>query len=269
MQIFFVVALEWKFDFTCVVVFHQRGKKCTFWATKGALSGVKIKIYMWWHFVRRAKKVHFELHTGNLLWMKRERMLYRRGGISPKRPKMYILSCKLAHLCVSEVKIRFYLAGGGISTEKPKIYILSYISTLFCGYGVKLWLYLRGGILPERPKMFILSYQGHFVVNQEWKLEYICGGISSEGPKQYILSYKNWQFAVDEKWPDRPKLYILSCKVALFCLSEVTVKFYLCSGISLERPDIYILSFKLPPCCGGVKKRLYLPGGISSERAKM
>ena len=80
---------------------------------------------------------------------------------------MYILSYKLAHLCVSEVKIRFYLAGGGISTEKPKIYILSYISTLFCGYGVKLWLYLRGGILPERPKMFILSYQGHFVVNQE------------------------------------------------------------------------------------------------------
>ena len=93
------------------------------------------------------------------------------GGISPARPEINILRYELRLFSESEVKISHFRSMSWYSTrsERPNMYILSYKLALFSGYGVKIWHYLRGSLSPA-------SQIKQIIVNLEWKLCYILVG---------------------------------------------------------------------------------------------
>ena len=65
-------------------------------------------------------------------------------------------------------------------------------------------------------------------------------------------------------------MYILSCKLALFCGSGMKIRGNVCGCILAERHKVYILSYKMAFFCGsGTRIRLNVCGGISAERPNM
>ena len=90
---------------------------------------------------------------------------------------------------------------GGISTERPKVYILSHKLALFSrssGSRVEIMQNSFCCILTKRPKGYTLSY--NLLVDLEWKLGKIYVVAFQQKGKKCTFRFTNLYIFVDLKW---------------------------------------------------------------------